>query len=43
MNEIKETQDEMKKLGKEVAGIKQSLEFTEIVPEEKIKKLDEKS
>ena len=42
MNEIKETQDEMKKLGKEVASIKQSLEFTENVPEEKIKKLDEK-
>ena len=42
MNEIKKIQDEMKKLGKEVTYLKQSLEFTENVLEEKVKKLDEK-
>ena len=42
MDEIKNTQDEMKKLGKEVTYLKQSLEFKENVPEEKVKKLDEK-
>ena len=42
MEEIKKTQDEMKKLGKEVADLKQSLEFTENIPEEKVKKLNEK-
>ena len=36
------TQDEMKKLGKEITDLKQSLEFTENVQEEKVKKLDEK-
>ena len=32
----------MKKIGKEVEDLKQSLEFTENVPEEKVKKLHEK-
>ena len=32
----------MKKLGKEITDLKQSLEFTENVQEEKVKKLDEK-
>ena len=32
----------MKKIGKEVADLKQSLEFTENVLEEKVKKLHEK-
>ena len=31
MDEIKETQDEMKKLGIEVTDLKQSLDFTENV------------
>ena len=38
---MKKTEDEMKKLGKEVAHLKQSLEFTENVLEEKVKQLDE--
>ena len=42
MDEIKKTQDEMRKRGKEVTDLKQSLEFTENVLEEKGKKLDEK-
>ena len=42
MVEIKETQDEMKKLGKGMADLKQSLEFTENILTEKVKKLDEK-
>ena len=42
MVEIKETQDEMKKLGKGMTDLKQSLEFTENILTEKVKKLDEK-
>ena len=42
MDEIKKTQDESRKLAKEVVDLKQSLEFTENVLEEKVKKLDEK-
>ena len=42
MDEVKKTPDEMKKLGKEVACLKQSLEFTEIILKVKVKKLDEK-
>ena len=42
MNEIKKTQDEVKKLGEEVTDLKQSLGFTENVLEEKVKSLGEK-
>ena len=42
MDEIKKAPDEMKKLGKEVTGLKQSLEFTENIRDKKVKKLDEK-
>ena len=41
MDEINKTQDEMKKPGKEVADLKQSLELRENFLEEKVKKLDE--
>ena len=39
MDEIKKTQDEMRKIGKEVAELKQSLEFTENVLEENKKSM----
>ena len=42
MDQMKKTHDRMKKLGNEVTGLKTSLEFTENVVEEKVKKLDEK-
>ena len=42
MVEIKETQDEMKKFGKGMTDLKQSLEFTENILTEKVKKFDEK-
>ena len=41
MDEMKKTHDRMKKLGKELTGLKTSLEFTENVVEEKVKKLGE--
>ena len=42
MDEMKKTHDRMKKLGKELTGLKTSLEFTGNVVEEKVKTLDEK-
>ena len=42
MDEVKKTPDEMKKLGKEVTGLKQSLELIETILKEKVKKLEEK-
>ena len=42
MDEIKKTQDEMKKLGKEVIHLKQNFEITKNILEKKIKKIGEK-
>ena len=39
MDEIKKTQDEMKKLGKEVIHLKQNFEITKNILEKKIKKI----
>ena len=42
MEEIKKSQDEIKNLGKEICDLRSSLEFTEDVLEEKVKKLEER-
>ena len=42
MEEIKKSQDEIKNLGKEICDLRSSLEFTENVLEEKVKKLEER-
>ena len=41
MEEIKKSQDEIKNLGKEICDLRSSLEFTDNVLEEKVKKLEE--
>ena len=42
MEEIKKSQDEIKNLGKEICDLRSSLQFTENVLEEKVKKLKER-
>ena len=42
MEEIKKLQDKIKNLGKEICDLRSSLEFTENVLEEKVKKLEER-
>ena len=41
MEEIKESQDKIKNLGKEICDLRSSLEFTDNVLEEKVKKVEE--
>ena len=41
MEEIKKPQDKIKNLGKEICDLRSSLEFTENVLKEKVKKLEE--
>ena len=42
VEEIKKSEDEIKNLGKEICDLRSSLEFTENVLEEKVKKLEER-
>ena len=41
LGKIKESQDEIKNLGKEICDLKSSFEFTKNMLEEKVKKLEE--